>query len=193
MSDAARRAYATLGLPPGAAPALVKRRYRQLVRQWHPDRFASDAANQAEATERLAHFNAAYHLLTAEADSPTAPAADSRASSRPSAARSRPAAAASSPPSATGRLSREQIEAMVQSIGTEGPLDGILSWLDRISHPTPDLSAARPSPAGVAAAVLVAAVFIGLELRYGHRVADPILLAIICGVLLTSWLTKLRR
>lgn len=176
-----------MGLPPGASPAQVKRRYRQLVKQWHPDRFGSDPVNQAEATERLAHYNAAYHLLTAEGEDPQSSAPPPRAPSAPS-GRTTPTA-----PSPTTRLSREQIESIVRSIGTDSPLDGLLSWFERTAYPNPDLEAVHPTPAAVMGALLVAVVVIGLDLRYGRIVAYPTLLAAAWVAVLVSRRAKPRR
>src|ERR1044071_647841 len=55
-----RHAYAVLGLAFGAPLENVTRQYRRLVRTWHPDRFAADATNAAEAAEKLRLFNHAY-------------------------------------------------------------------------------------------------------------------------------------
>lgn len=59
-------ALATLGLRPGASEKEIKRRYRKLVKQWHPDRFASDPQGFAEATQRLRLINRAYETLCSE-------------------------------------------------------------------------------------------------------------------------------
>jgi len=50
------RHYTTLGLTPGVSPVEIKSRYRELARQFHPDR------NQAGA-ERMAAINVAYEAL----------------------------------------------------------------------------------------------------------------------------------
>lgn len=57
-------AYAVLELSPPVSEALLKSRYKTLVRRWHPDRFQSDPVGQAEATQRLRDINLAYELLT---------------------------------------------------------------------------------------------------------------------------------
>ncbi len=48
-----RRAYAVLGLKPGTPVGQVRRRYKALVKRWHPDRYATDPAGQAEAENRM--------------------------------------------------------------------------------------------------------------------------------------------
>ena len=57
-------AYAVLELSPPVSEALLKSRYKTLVRRWHPDRFQSDPVGQGEATQRLRDINLAYELLT---------------------------------------------------------------------------------------------------------------------------------
>lgn len=60
-----RHAYAALDLSPPVTEARLKRRYKALVRRWHPDRYQSDPIGQAEATERLRNINLAYELVSA--------------------------------------------------------------------------------------------------------------------------------
>jgi DnaJ like chaperone protein len=58
--------YAVLGLEPGASGAEVKRRYRQLVFEHHPDRLIARGLSAAAiklATDRLAAINAAYDAI----------------------------------------------------------------------------------------------------------------------------------
>jgi len=109
--DDVRRAYAVLGLAPNSTYAAVRRRYRALVRTWHPDRFAADPQAQAEANVRMRAINAAYTTLMGRqvfAKSPGT-AYQARASVEPQ-----------------RRLSREEIDTMVSAIGSESPLDGLL-------------------------------------------------------------------
>ena len=56
-------AYAVLELSPPTSEALLKSRYKALVRRWHPDRFQSDPVGQAEASHRLRDINLAYELV----------------------------------------------------------------------------------------------------------------------------------
>ena len=51
--------YATLNLKPDASDAEVKRRYRQLMREVHPDANKDDPA----ATRKAARVNGAYEIL----------------------------------------------------------------------------------------------------------------------------------
>ncbi len=111
MTDPVSRAYAQLGLSPGATQDQLRKQYKTLVRRWHPDRFAGDAQGQAEASLRMRAINDAYHLLLQR----SAPAPDPPASRPP-----RPRGAS---------LSREEIERIVQSMGTEGPVDQLLAAL----------------------------------------------------------------
>jgi len=57
--------YRTLGLPPGATFAEVKRAYRALVKVWHPDRFVAEAERQRQALERFYAITSAYKTLRA--------------------------------------------------------------------------------------------------------------------------------
>ena len=52
--------YACLGLMPGCSPAKIKRRYRQLAKQYHPDCHGQ----AAEYEDTLRRLNAAYALLS---------------------------------------------------------------------------------------------------------------------------------
>lgn len=61
--------YLVLGLPRGASLAEVKRRYRQLVSENHPDRLVARGVPEefhAIANERLAAINQAYAALSAQ-------------------------------------------------------------------------------------------------------------------------------
>jgi len=51
--DSILHAYATLGLKRGCSLLEVKKRYRSLVKRWHPDRFASDPTGAGQAAEEL--------------------------------------------------------------------------------------------------------------------------------------------
>ena len=114
-----RRAYAVFGLPAGSPYPAVRKRYMSLVKTWHPDRFASDPQGQAEAGERLRVINAAYSTLARRLDVPATKTETPRR-----------------PPKPVGRrLSREEIDAMVAAIGSEGPLDDLFRALGRVSAP----------------------------------------------------------
>jgi hypothetical protein len=56
-------AYRVLGLGPGVSPLAARRRYRQLIKQWHPDRHPYGSQAQGEATDRTQEINAAYQTL----------------------------------------------------------------------------------------------------------------------------------
>lgn len=61
--DPVARAYAIIGLRPGASPRELKEQYKRLAKTWHPDRWANDPVNQAEATQRMRMINDAYATL----------------------------------------------------------------------------------------------------------------------------------
>lgn len=54
-------AYAVLGLRPGATQEQIKVRYRELARQWHPDRV--DPQGRAGAEKMMQKINRAYEEL----------------------------------------------------------------------------------------------------------------------------------
>ncbi len=57
------RDYAVLDLDPSASPAEVQQAYRDLVKVWHPDRFAHDSRLQRKAHVKLQAINDAYARL----------------------------------------------------------------------------------------------------------------------------------
>jgi len=123
MSDEIGRAYATLGLEPGAGLARIKKQHRALVRRWHPDRFGADPVGQVEAAQRMSQINQAYRLLL---ESHPVAAVPPAAGSPPA-----PASAPGEGNSPRGfpqspRLTREQIDRIVGSIGSESPVDMLL-------------------------------------------------------------------
>jgi hypothetical protein len=97
--DELERALSTLGVPQGASPRSVKRRYKAFVRQWHPDRFTGDPHGIEETTLRMRAINSAYDtILTADRSSLNGP--------QETASRS----------TSAGAWSQEQIEEVIQSI-----------------------------------------------------------------------------
>jgi tetratricopeptide (TPR) repeat protein len=72
MDDVFRSCIA-LGVPPDATRDEVKRAYRDLVRQWHPDRMGADEARRKAAEERLRELNRAYETVTECLESPPGP------------------------------------------------------------------------------------------------------------------------
>lgn len=56
--------YHVLGVSRDATTVAIKRRWRELAREHHPDRAAGDAAQAAELTRQMARINAAYDLLS---------------------------------------------------------------------------------------------------------------------------------
>jgi hypothetical protein len=120
--DDVRRAYAVFGLRAGAPEGQVRRRYKALARRWHPDRHAREAGNQAEAASRMREINAAYHCLVghlARHGPRSVPIGASLAAFQ----------GGTSPSSG---LSREELDSLVEAIGSDGPIDWLLDILSRI-------------------------------------------------------------
>jgi DnaJ like chaperone protein len=70
VGEDARCPYAVLGLPPGADDESVKKAWRRLVSEHHPDRLQArglPADFIRVATERVATINAAYSAITRQA------------------------------------------------------------------------------------------------------------------------------
>ncbi|HEU4890466.1 MAG TPA: J domain-containing protein [Vicinamibacterales bacterium] len=61
--DRLARAYATLGLQRGCSPREAARRYRSLVKRWHPDQYANDPQGQVEAAQRMREINRAFAIV----------------------------------------------------------------------------------------------------------------------------------
>jgi hypothetical protein len=55
--------YRVLDVAPDASNSTIKRRWRELAREHHPDRAAGDRETAARLTGRMARINAAYDLL----------------------------------------------------------------------------------------------------------------------------------
>jgi hypothetical protein len=58
-----QHSFRVLELEPGVPLAKVKRAYRELVKVWHPDRFAPGSHSQGIAQEKLKEINEAYEQL----------------------------------------------------------------------------------------------------------------------------------
>ncbi|HIK53769.1 MAG TPA: DnaJ domain-containing protein [Synechococcales cyanobacterium M55_K2018_004] len=58
-----RQYYVVLGLEPGASQEMIRQAYRQLVKVWHPDRFAHDPDLKYLAEEKIKAINEAYQKL----------------------------------------------------------------------------------------------------------------------------------
>lgn len=63
--DDRSQSFQVLGLKPGASADEVKQSYRDLVKVWHPDRFAHDERLRLVAQNKLKEINGAYKLLQA--------------------------------------------------------------------------------------------------------------------------------
>ena len=104
-----KRYHETLGVPKDASPAEVKRAYRALVMELHPDRMRDpELARRAE--ERLKEINAAWSDFLAERRTPpesSARTAPTRRAARPRAAEEPDAEGRPSPSSPSRRRDRE--------------------------------------------------------------------------------------
>lgn len=67
--------YAILGLTAGASLAELKTAYRQLAKQWHPDRFAQDPEKLKQATTQFQRINEAYEILRLQGETRSTPPA----------------------------------------------------------------------------------------------------------------------
>lgn len=57
-----------LAVEVNASPSELKSAYRRMVKVWHPDRFARDAASRPEAIRQMQRINQAYRLLEGDAE-----------------------------------------------------------------------------------------------------------------------------
>jgi len=55
--------YRTLEVDLAASPFTIKRRYRRLVKQWHPDRYPAGSFEQQRAVEQMQTINHAYQQI----------------------------------------------------------------------------------------------------------------------------------
>jgi DnaJ-domain-containing protein 1 len=55
--------YKTLGLPVGTGFDLIKKKYKQLVKKYHPDRHQANPKNHKIALERTRDLNMAYNYF----------------------------------------------------------------------------------------------------------------------------------
>lgn len=122
--DPVAHAYATIGVRPGASAQELKQRYKQLVKTWHPDRWANDPVNQAEATQKMRAINAAYAELH-------------RVQTAPRVVRTPPSAPPREHPETHWSVSHrsmtdEELDAIVNAIGNESLVSGMLrnvAWM----------------------------------------------------------------
>ena len=119
--DAVARSYAILGLKPGASLSAIRRRYRFLARRWHPDRHASQAANNAQATQEMQRINDAYQVIVEDLAAARAPGLQPQEGGR--------------------RLSRDEIEALANAIGSKSAAERMLTAIGWVGTTTEGLVA----------------------------------------------------
>jgi curved DNA-binding protein CbpA len=112
MPDPAFRGnpYLVLDVRSDTSTAAIKRRWRELAREHHPDRAAGDAEEAARLTTRMARINAAYDLLRD-------PARRARFDSSPEGRRARAAERGG----ADARASFDDFMAYADAAGNGGP------------------------------------------------------------------------
>ena len=69
--NSVNKCYEILGVDPGATPEELKKAYRNLVKNWHPDRFLHNPTLQRKAEEKLREINEAYDRLQSLNSIPT--------------------------------------------------------------------------------------------------------------------------
>jgi hypothetical protein len=117
--DRVGHAYATLGLRRGCSRREAARRYKQLVKQWHPDQYANDPQGQAEASARMREINAAYAMVRKLA-SPEV---------RVRSVAEKPTASSPVQRAGTGRrLTQEEIDDIAKAIGGPGIIDTLMRY-----------------------------------------------------------------
>ncbi len=67
-TDRHASAHQILGIEPHASPQVVRRAYLDLVRMWHPDRFADEPVLRHEAEVATKRINEAYEVLSRRAE-----------------------------------------------------------------------------------------------------------------------------
>ena len=129
--DPLASAFATLGLSRDAPSVAVKRRYRALVRRWHPDQFFNDPQGIADATLMLKAINHAYSTIL-----------EHRSAGRATPARDGSSLQNELSRSIDGRLTQIQIDEIVKAIRHSESLlevafnDDIAGWRSRAASLT---------------------------------------------------------
>ena len=119
-TDPVDRAYAILGLRPGSSSSEIRRRYKHLVKTWHPDRWAGDPTSQAEAAQRMREINLAWQVLTESARAMAAP---------PSAQMPPLPRRDSQPPPLGRRLTEAEVDAIVHAMADDSPISIVGEFL----------------------------------------------------------------
>lgn len=116
-SDDLARAFAILGLQSGASASEIRHRHKALAKRWHPDRWASSAANEREAAERMREINWAAQVL---AETPPLGGTEDRTAA---------AASTSTNPHPDHRLTEDEKREIVDAIGPPGSWGAIFGFV----------------------------------------------------------------
>lgn len=149
MFDDLHECYRLLEVEPGASLEEVKTSYRELVKVWHPDRFAHDPKLRDKAVDKLKKINLAYERLreARETVGASAPPSGQRkrarseredASRTSERARARRRPAPGPPPPPPSRQARRDV--WLQRLRYGGPVAGIVvcGLLIVLRYPKPE-------------------------------------------------------
>ena len=156
-----RHAFAVLGLSPPVTESRLRRRYKTLVKRWHPDRFQSDPAGQAEANQKLRDINIAYDVVAAALASP-----GGASEPPPPASPSQPSHATVTPPSA-----RVQDQRTSPASWSPHESDALVDAINRMSSWTP---AGEPDWIRVISGLITVFWFLFVATRKGVAVLLPL-------------------
>jgi len=63
MNEEIHSCFRLLEVEPSASPEMVRQAFRQMLKVWHPDRFAGDLELERRANEKVKQINKAYELI----------------------------------------------------------------------------------------------------------------------------------
>ncbi len=124
--------YVTLGVGWQASPREIRKAYRRLACECHPDRFSADPERQRAASETMQRVNGAFRRvrtapLRFRVARPFRPPGEATRDARAAAPRPQPIAGR--------RLSREEIERLVAALRVPTPVDFALDFVPWVLAP----------------------------------------------------------